>query len=68
MPEQDIFLAVEAVALRYGVSKRTIARWTEAKSIPAPVRFGERLLRWKLIDLIAWENSQRETKPDSITA
>ncbi|HEX4128496.1 MAG TPA: hypothetical protein VHZ24_00535 [Pirellulales bacterium] len=52
---QQVFLAIEATALRYGVSKRTIRRWWQAGAMPAPVRFAGRLMRWNLAELLAWE-------------
>jgi len=58
---KDSLLSVQEVALRYHVSTRTIAAWWSRGLMPAPSRLGNRLLRWRLAELLVWEDSQRET-------
>ncbi|PCD78134.1 helix-turn-helix transcriptional regulator [Pseudothioclava arenosa] len=55
-PEQ-FFLSVEQVATRYGVSTDSIWRWRSKGSFPAPVRIGDRSTRWRLSDLLEYEET-----------
>ena len=47
-----IFLSVDQVAQRYGVSTDSIWRWKREGKFPAPVRVGSGITRWRLADLI----------------
>ncbi len=51
----NIYLSVEQVSVRFGVSKDTIWRWRREGEFPAPVRLGGRTSRWRLSDLEAYE-------------
>ena len=55
---QKNYLNVQQVATRYTVSIATIWRWTRVTDFPDPVKLGENCTRWKLAELIEWENSQ----------
>jgi predicted DNA-binding transcriptional regulator AlpA len=52
------FLSDRQLAERYSVNRVTIWRWTnrDGKNFPQPVRLMNST-RWKLSDLIAWEES-----------
>ena len=49
------YLTVDEVAMRFGVSRATIWRWTRRGYFPEPVRFSKRVTRWSISDLAAYE-------------
>jgi excisionase family DNA binding protein len=49
--QEQHLLTARQVAARIGVSLRTIWRWTMAGDMPAPVRRGRRIVRWKTTDI-----------------
>lgn len=53
------FLKDTEVAVRYGVSRPTIWRWTKNGKFPKPVKLGAGSTRWRASDLEAWENQFR---------
>ena len=50
-----MFLDVTAVAERYDVSKSCIRAWIDRKVFPMPLRLGDKIMRWPLAQLEAWE-------------
>lgn len=50
-----LYLSVDQVASRFGVSKDTIWRWRREGDFPKPVKLGGRTTRWRLSDIEAWE-------------
>jgi prophage regulatory protein len=48
---ENLYLSVNQVAKRYGVSSDTIWRWKREGMFPAPVRIGPNCTRWRLSDL-----------------
>lgn len=52
---QPLYLTRKQVQLRYQVSHDTIHEWVKAGRLPAPHKLGERVARWKLDDLEAFE-------------
>lgn len=44
-------VTVREVAELLGVNARTVWRMAQTGDIPAPIRFGERVVRWRLSDL-----------------
>ncbi len=50
------FLKDTEVAMRYGVSRPTIWRWTKNGNFPKPVKLGAGSTRWRASDLETWEN------------
>jgi excisionase family DNA binding protein len=44
-------VSVREVAELLGVNARTVWRMAQRGEIPAPIRFGERVVRWRLLDL-----------------
>lgn len=50
------YLSVKSVAERYDVSRPTIWRWVSVGRFPAPIKLGENTTRWRLADLLQWEN------------
>lgn len=55
-----MFLDAHEVAARYGISLSTVKRWTRAGLLPAPIRLGRRVVRWRLSDLQNMEGQQYE--------
>ena len=53
---ENLFLTVEQVAARYGVSKDSIWRWKRNGRFPAAVVVGPNSTRWRLSDLIEHES------------
>ncbi|QYA11721.1 AlpA family phage regulatory protein [Rhizobium sp. AB2/73] len=57
-----LYLKVDQVGARYGVSRPTIWRWTRKEpSFPKPVTLSNCCTRWKIDDLEAWERSKAES-------
>ncbi len=59
MKNVTAFLKDTEVAVRYGVSRPTIWRWTKNGNFPKPVKLGAGSTRWRASDLEAWENQFR---------
>ena len=53
---ENLYLSVDQVAERFGVSIDSIWRWKRKGSFPAAVRVGPGCTRWRLSDLIDHEN------------
>ncbi|HET8700989.1 MAG TPA: AlpA family phage regulatory protein [Nitrococcus sp.] len=59
MPKQrnvtQLYLSDRDLAIRYGVNRASIWRWTASGDLPEPVRLGGRTTRWRLADIEAHE-------------
>lgn len=55
-PIDNLYLSVEQVANRFGVSKDSIWRWKRNGDFPAPFKLGGTTTRWRLADIEEWEN------------
>ncbi|MBZ4023155.1 hypothetical protein CKO11_11870 [Rhodobacter sp. TJ_12] len=53
----EIYLTVNQVAERYGVSKDTIWRWKREGDFPKGVKVGPNCTRWRQSEIIAHEAS-----------
>lgn len=51
----NLYLSVDQVALRFGVSKDTIWRWTRKGDFPGALKLGGTTTRWRLADIEDWE-------------
>ena len=51
------FLDVKTTANRFGVSPATIWRWVREGRFPAPVKLGDNITRWRVADIVEWENN-----------
>ncbi len=51
-------LTVEQVAKRLSVSARTVWRMLARGTLPQPIRYSRKLVRWKSTDLAAWLEQQ----------
>lgn len=56
-PEQDLWLSRDEVAHRYGLPRTTLAQWASKGLGPRYAKIG-RHTRYRLSDLIAWEQTQ----------
>jgi prophage regulatory protein len=52
----NVYLSVDQVAERYGLSADTIWRWKRNGKFPASVRIGPNCTRWRMSDLIEHES------------
>ena len=52
---ETLYLFVEQVAKRFGVSKDSIWRWTRNGGFPKPLKLGGSTTRWRLSDIEEWE-------------
>jgi prophage regulatory protein len=50
-----LYLSVDQVAQRFGVSKDTIWRWKRDGEFPLAVKLGGTTTRWRLADIEEWE-------------
>ena len=62
------FLTAGQVELRYQISAVTRWRWVRAGAFPAPLKLsGDRVLRWRVADLEAWERARAAARPAQTT-
>lgn len=54
----ETYLSDKDLARRYGVSRVTPWRWTERGEFPKPVKLSAGCTRWRLSDLLAWEETR----------
>lgn len=54
-----LYLNVNQVADRYGISTDTVWRWSRDGDLPKPVKLGPNATRWRLSDLLAHEATLR---------
>lgn len=54
---QKQFLTPQEVADRYGISKTTVWKWVRDGKLAAPVKLAEQTTRFKLADLLEWEQT-----------
>tara|TARA_R100001369_G_scaffold43535_1_gene69659 strand:+ start:439 stop:666 length:228 start_codon:yes stop_codon:yes gene_type:complete len=52
---ENLYLSVDQVARRFGVSKDSIWRWKRNGEFPKPFKLGG-ATRWRLSDLEEWES------------
>lgn len=48
---ENLYLSVDQVAERFGVSKDAIWRWKRKDEFPKPVKLGGMTTRWRLADI-----------------
>ena len=56
------FFSVKDLATRYGIHPKTVERMARHGELPACIRLGKKLRRWKLSDLEEFENTGRGTR------
>ena len=52
------------LAERLHVSRKTLSRWEKAGYLPAPIRIGKRVIRWRLEDIIRFVGHSEPAKKD----
>jgi len=52
---ESLYLSVDQVAKRFGVSKDSIWRWKRDGEFPVSYKLGGRTARWRLSDIEEWE-------------
>jgi excisionase family DNA binding protein len=57
MEDDDVWLSTDEVAERLKIPKKTLASWAAAQRGPRFARMG-RYRRYRLSDLLAWEQSK----------
>lgn len=56
------YLSDIQVARRYGTHRTTIWRWVEELGYPAPVKLSSKCSRWRLTEILHWENMKAEER------
>lgn len=51
----EVYLSDRQLAKRYDVCRALPWRWAAQTKFPKPVKLSERITRWKLSDIVAWE-------------
>lgn len=64
----NVFLNVNQVAERLGVSTDSIWRWKRQGEFPMAVKLGGRTTRWRLADVEAWEAGRTMTFTTHLSA
>lgn len=59
---QQTYLRDSEVGARYGVQRVTVWRWAKAGRLPKPVRLSDRCSRWRLADLLAFEDKAERAR------
>jgi excisionase family DNA binding protein len=59
MPALPPLLTIRDIATQLDVSSCTIRRWTAQARFPAPLRLGDRLVRWHPDDVASWVITHR---------
>lgn len=55
---EEQFLTVKEVSQRLSIGRSTVWAWAYDDKFPKPVRLSSRCTRWRLSDIISWENSK----------
>jgi len=50
----DTYITRKDIFEKLGISSHTLQRWIKSGKFPQPIKFGERLVRWKLSTVDAW--------------
>lgn len=56
----ETFLTDKQIAARYSVHKITPWNWARKGAFPQPVKLTSRCTRWRLSDVLAWEQERQE--------
>ena len=55
------FYTVKELAERYGITRQTVRKLTNAGRLPAPLKVGHSA-RWRVSDIQTWENTAKEVR------
>lgn len=56
--DRGAYVSDQQLAVRYDVHRSTIWRWPQSRGFPQPVRLSPQCTRWRLEDVVAWEQRQ----------
>ncbi len=56
------YFSVREVCIRYGVGTSTVYDWINHGQFPKPKKFGPKLVRFHIEDLLQWEKMQEGEK------
>lgn len=59
MSDNDRYIAVGALATRFGVAVSTIWRWSSEGVFPRPIRLGHATTRWLESEVLQFEAARR---------
>ena len=62
--QNDRLLRRDEVEKICAFTTSTLYRYVKARTFPAPIRTGERSVRWPLSDVLAWVGSRPRTASD----
>ena len=60
MPHEPAYMSLTEIAARLGCSRRTVRRWYDAGTLPAPVPIMPGKLMFDTAEVEAWIKSRRE--------
>jgi len=63
--QPDELVSLSYLCKRYDITRWAIGQWVQRGEFPQPLRLGRRLLRWKLKEVLAWEETRVGLEPDS---
>lgn len=54
----ETFLSDKQLSLRYNIGRSSVWRWLKEGKLPKPVKFSPGATRWRLSDLLKWEDEK----------
>jgi len=54
----ETYITMKQLCARLGVSRASINRWRAGEDFPKPRQFSKACVRWRLSDVIEWEQSR----------
>jgi prophage regulatory protein len=58
LPPGHVYVSEKQLTDRLSIHRSTLRRWRLARGFPKPVHFSEGCTRWRLDEVVAWEQSQ----------
>jgi len=58
MIDNETYLTDRDLAKRYGIHRSTAWQWAKRGQFPRPVRLAPRCARWRLSEVVEWENGR----------
>mgnify|MGYP006446522135 CR=1 FL=1 len=55
MNEEPAYLSSDALAARYGVTRKTVYNWKNSGRLPQPVQLGPNIVRWRRDEIEQYE-------------
>lgn len=54
--KDEVYLDLSDVCARLNCGRTSVYKWAKTKGMPKPLKIGGTTSRWRLSELIAWEN------------